>query len=224
MILTPLLLPLVAGGRRAPDPFRDHHGGQSEHRHVHAAVRAQPVRLAGDLQAAARPIYRGVVPFVVINFATLMLISYVPVISMGWSTGPLSGAQLRFQKVALDDLIIARHCHAADFFNSIGHSAATSAVAASPPCREKAIGLAASDWGNGASLLSALNFSISGAASYCPWPLSMIGSASQGRHEGGANRKPPEKPVCRNSCRDGDGRNPSLGSGIYTIGNPVSTP
>ena len=43
-----------AGGRRRPDPLRHHHGGQSEHRHVHAAVRAQPVRLAGGVPDAAR--------------------------------------------------------------------------------------------------------------------------------------------------------------------------
>ena len=39
-------------GRRKSRPFRNHHGGEPLDRHVHAAVRAQPVRLAGDLQPA----------------------------------------------------------------------------------------------------------------------------------------------------------------------------
>ena len=54
LILTPLLLPLVQAVGVEPDPLRHHHGGQSEHRHVHAAVRAQPVRLAGGVRDAAR--------------------------------------------------------------------------------------------------------------------------------------------------------------------------
>ena len=54
LILTPLLLPLVQAVGRRPDPLRHHHGGQSEHRHVHAAVRAEPVRLAGGVPDAAR--------------------------------------------------------------------------------------------------------------------------------------------------------------------------
>ena len=54
LILTPLLLPLVQAVGVDPDPLRHHHGGQSEHRHVHAAVRAEPVRLAGGVPDAAR--------------------------------------------------------------------------------------------------------------------------------------------------------------------------
>ena len=82
MILTPLLLPDRARRRRQPDPLRHHHGGQPQPRHVHAAVRPQPVRLAGDLQPPLSRIYRGVLPFVLINFVALMVITYVPAISL----------------------------------------------------------------------------------------------------------------------------------------------
>ena len=54
LILTPLLLPLVQAVGVEPDPLRHHHGGQPEHRHVHAAVRAEPVCLAGGVPDAAR--------------------------------------------------------------------------------------------------------------------------------------------------------------------------
>jgi hypothetical protein len=37
---------------------------------MYRAVRAQPVRLAGDLQQPLATIYRGVIPFVLINFLT----------------------------------------------------------------------------------------------------------------------------------------------------------
>ena len=52
LILTPLLLPVVEAAGVNADPLRHHHGGQSEHRPLHAAVRPQPVRRASDLQRA----------------------------------------------------------------------------------------------------------------------------------------------------------------------------
>ena len=81
LILTPLILPMSrpTASIRA---FRHHHGGQSQPRHVHAALRAQSFRVAGDLRRKIGTIYRGVVPFVAINFATLMMITYVPAVSM----------------------------------------------------------------------------------------------------------------------------------------------
>ena len=53
LILTPLLLPIVRAGRRQSHPLRHHRRGQSQPRHVHAAVRPESVFLAGDLQRAA---------------------------------------------------------------------------------------------------------------------------------------------------------------------------
>ena len=52
LILTPLLLPVVAGRGRQRAPLRHHHGGQSLDRSLHAAVRVEPVRRARHLQRA----------------------------------------------------------------------------------------------------------------------------------------------------------------------------
>ena len=82
LILTPLLLPVVRAAGVNPIHFGIIIAVNLEPRHVHAAVRAQPVCLAGDVRSAARPIYLGVLPFVLINFAALMVITYVPAISM----------------------------------------------------------------------------------------------------------------------------------------------
>ena len=68
--------------RRPPHSLRHHHGREPEHRHVHPAIRVEPVRLAGGIRDAARNRrYRGVLPFVILNFITLLVITYVPAIS-----------------------------------------------------------------------------------------------------------------------------------------------
>jgi TRAP-type C4-dicarboxylate transport system permease large subunit len=59
--------------------FRHHHGGEPLGRALSAAVRAEPVRRARHLQRADD---RGVLPFVVVNFLALLVITYVPAISM----------------------------------------------------------------------------------------------------------------------------------------------
>ena len=52
LILTPLLLARGASRRHQRHPLRHHHGGQFEHRPLHAAVRAEPVCRARHLQRA----------------------------------------------------------------------------------------------------------------------------------------------------------------------------
>src|SRR6516225_9013407 len=52
LILTPLLLPVVEGGRRQCTALRDHHGGEFEHGPLHAAVRTQSFRRARHFHRA----------------------------------------------------------------------------------------------------------------------------------------------------------------------------
>ena len=59
LILTPLLLPIVRGRRRQPNSLRHHRRSQSQSRHVHAAIRTEPVFLAGNLQRAFKPYLSG---------------------------------------------------------------------------------------------------------------------------------------------------------------------
>ena len=86
MILTPLLLPLVQGAGVNPIHF-----GIIMAVNLSIGMYAPPfgLNLFASQAIFKQPlasIYRGVVPFVLINFATLMVISYVPVISMGLLT------------------------------------------------------------------------------------------------------------------------------------------
>ena len=52
LILTPLLLPVVEAAGDQRHSLRHHHGGQLEHRPLHAPVRTEPVCRQGDLQHA----------------------------------------------------------------------------------------------------------------------------------------------------------------------------
>ncbi len=83
MILTPLLLPLVQAAGVHPIHF-----GIIMAVNLSIGMYTPPfgLNLFASQAIFNQPlgsIYRGVVPFVVINFVTLMVISYVPVISMG---------------------------------------------------------------------------------------------------------------------------------------------
>jgi hypothetical protein len=62
----------------AARPFRDHHGRQLLAWHIYPAVRPDPSPPSNQRLSS---IYGGVLPFVVINFATPMVISYVPAIA-----------------------------------------------------------------------------------------------------------------------------------------------
>ena len=85
--LTPIwtILPASIGSwhrrrrRSAPASFRNHHGREPEHRALYAALRPQSVRAHAIFEMPITPIYRGVLPFVLINFATLMVITYVAI-------------------------------------------------------------------------------------------------------------------------------------------------
>ena len=86
MILTPLLLPVVEAAGVSPIHF-----GIIMAVNLSIGMYAPPfgLNLFASQAIFKQPlasIYRGVVPFVLINFATLMVISYVPVISMGLLT------------------------------------------------------------------------------------------------------------------------------------------
>ena len=83
MILTPLLLPLVQGAGVNPIHF-----GIIMAVNLSIGMYTPPfgLNLFASQAIFKQPlisIYRGVIPFVLINFITLMVISYVPVISMG---------------------------------------------------------------------------------------------------------------------------------------------
>jgi hypothetical protein len=60
--------------RRKRDSFRHHRCGQSQPRHVHATIRAQSVFVTGDIRCAVEPN----LCFLLLNFAALMIITYVP--------------------------------------------------------------------------------------------------------------------------------------------------
>ena len=83
MILTPLLLPLVQAAGVHPIHF-----GIIMAVNLSIGMYTPPfgLNLFASQAIFKHPLgslYRGVVPFVLINFITLMVISYVPVISMG---------------------------------------------------------------------------------------------------------------------------------------------
>jgi len=83
MILTPLLLPLVQGAGVHPIHF-----GIILAVNLSIGMYTPPfgLNLFASQAIFKHPLgslYRGVIPFVLINFITLMVISYVPVISMG---------------------------------------------------------------------------------------------------------------------------------------------
>jgi C4-dicarboxylate transporter DctM subunit len=83
MILTPLLLPLVQAAGVHPIHF-----GIIMAVNLSIGMYTPPfgLNLFASQAIFKQPlatIYRGVIPFVLINFLTLMLISYVPIISMG---------------------------------------------------------------------------------------------------------------------------------------------
>jgi hypothetical protein len=61
-------------------PFRDHHGRQLLAWHIYTPPFGPPSSPPSNQRLSS--IYRGLLPFVMINFATPMMISYVPAIAL----------------------------------------------------------------------------------------------------------------------------------------------
>ena len=69
--------------RRQPGPFRHHHDAQSRHRAVPSAGRLDPVcRLRRRQSHASKQVMRKIWPFYAVMLAVLMLVTYIPAISL----------------------------------------------------------------------------------------------------------------------------------------------
>jgi hypothetical protein len=86
--LTPIwtILPASIGSwhrrrhrRSAPASFRNHHGREPEYRLYTPPFGLNLFAAHAIFEMPITPIYRGVLPFVLINFATLMVITYVAI-------------------------------------------------------------------------------------------------------------------------------------------------
>ncbi len=84
LIATPILLPVMANFGVDPGAFRHDHDAQSRHRSVPSAGRRDPVRrLRGRVgKVSIEQVMREIWPFYGVMFLVLMLVTYIPSISL----------------------------------------------------------------------------------------------------------------------------------------------
>jgi C4-dicarboxylate transporter DctM subunit len=82
IVLAPILAPVAQHFGVDPVHFGTDHGGQPGAGHDHAALRRQPVRGLHRGRVSLDKIIRHLVPFVGVVLACLMVITYVPALSL----------------------------------------------------------------------------------------------------------------------------------------------
>ena len=81
IMLTPLLAP-IAASRRQSDPFRRHRRDEPDHRHLQSPFGLNIFVCQALFKTPSATLYMGLIPFVTLAVIALLMVTYIPAISL----------------------------------------------------------------------------------------------------------------------------------------------